>query len=393
MKRVGATSSEERRRRDALPVILNLTASPCFGGPERQMLGLARELRNEFDFHFATFQEEGRCWDFVNNAQKEFHNVHVINCDFPRVRQTIKELSKLLVSAKPALVMVHGYKAGILGRFACRRHHVPVVAVSRGWTGESLRVRLFESIEKWHLRLMDRVICVSESQTQKVLACGVHRAKVQCIPNAIDVNRFQSQTASARRELMNFFPNFKPQFVIGAAGRLSPEKGFETAIEAARQVCSNAPEAGFVLFGEGPLHNQLAEKISALGLQGRFVLAGHRGDLDAFFPHFDLFMQSSYTEGLPNVILEALAANVPVVATDVGGTSEIVETGITGILVPPHSSNELANAILNLISDGTMRREIAARGSAHVSNAFGFRKQADMYKSIFLEFIDQVDVG
>ena len=107
--------------------------------------------------------------------------------------------------------------------------------------------------------------------------------------------------------------------IVGAAGRLSPEKGFEQLIEAARMVTAQDADAGFVLFGDGPLRAALSRQIAASNLAERFILAGFRADLGKFLPHLDLMVLSSYTEGLPVVLLEALAAGVPVVSTAVGG--------------------------------------------------------------------------
>ena len=110
----------------------------------------------------------------------------------------------------------------------------------------------------------------------------------------------------------------KRERIVGAAGRLSPEKGFDVLIEAAARVIDLDPTVGFVLFGDGPCKPALMEQIGSLGLTGSVVLAGFRNDLDRFIPQLDLFVLPSYTEGLPNVVLEACAAGVPVVATAVG---------------------------------------------------------------------------
>jgi glycosyltransferase involved in cell wall biosynthesis len=122
-------------------------------------------------------------------------------------------------------------------------------------------------------------------------------------------------------------------FIVGAAGRLSPEKGFEVLVQAAEHVLRDNPTAGFVLFGEGPERTSLQQRINAAGLGQNFILASFRADLDRFLPHFDLLVLPSYTEGLPNVVLEGFAAGVPVVATAVGGTPEVVEEGVSGYLV------------------------------------------------------------
>src|SRR5205823_2245703 len=113
------------------------------------------------------------------------------------------------------------------------------------------------------------------------------------------------------------------------------EKGFGVLVEAAAGALRGDPAAGVVLFGEGVLRSDLERRVRELGLAGRFVMPGFRTDLDTLFPAADVVALPSFTEGLPNVALEAGAAGVPVVATAVGGTPEVVADGETGFLVPP----------------------------------------------------------
>ncbi len=176
-----------------------------------------------------------------------------------------------------------------------------------------------------------------------------------------------------------------PQQIIGAAGRLSPEKGFDLLIEAAQAVVDRNSQVGFVLFGEGPLRESLAEQISRHGLQDQFILAGFCSDLDALLPHLNLFVQSSHTEGMPNVILEALAAGVPVVATNVGGTGEIIKDGCTGRLVAANSADLLAVSINEILNDQSLSALFSINGKLHIESKFGFANQAHSYEKLFAE--------
>src|SRR5262249_26187231 len=142
-------------------------------------------------------------------------------------------------------------------------------------------------------------------------------------------------------ELRGLFP-VPLRHIVVAAGRLSPAKGFADLIDAARLVCDANAHVCFAIFGEGWLHNELQCSVDELGLQERFVLPGFRDDPERLLPWADLFVLPSYTEGLPNVVLEASAAAVPVVATAVGGTPEVVRDGETGYLVPPRDPETLA---------------------------------------------------
>ena len=148
-----------------------------------------------------------------------------------------------------------------------------------------------------------------------------------------------------------------------------------------------AADIGFVLFGDGPLRGALESQIVARGLQGRFHIAGHHSDLDKYYPHLDLLALPSYTEGLPNVVLEAFAAGVPVVATAVGGTPEAVLHGINGYLVEAGDSRALAGRIADMLADPARRREMAANGQRYVRQEFSFAGQARDYRQLIESLI------
>ena len=181
-----------------------------------------------------------------------------------------------------------------------------------------------------------------------------------------------------------------PKLIVGAAGRLSVEKGFEVLVDAARLINSKYPHVGFVVFGEGAQRERLQQRIDRYHLGGSFVLAGFRHDLDELIRQLDLFVLPSYTEGLPNVVLEAFAAGVPVVATSVGGTPEIVQHERSGLLVPPGDASALAEAIADLVSSEYRRRLMGAAGRDAVTEHFDFQSQASSYQELFTQVLQEI---
>src|SRR5439155_23799839 len=141
------------------------------------------------------------------------------------------------------------------------------------------------------------------------------------------------------------------RLIVASAGRLSPEKGFDVLVAAAAKVIAEDRTLGFIHFGDGPDRGKIVAAVESLGLRDVFLLAGLKADLDRYYPFFDLLVLPSYTEGLPNVVLEAFAARVPVVATAVGGTPEVMEDGVNGFLVPPGNADVLAGRILAALAD------------------------------------------
>jgi glycosyltransferase involved in cell wall biosynthesis len=164
---------------------------------------------------------------------------------------------------------------------------------------------------------------------------------------------------------------------------LSPEKGFDVFIEAAARVSAQRPSVGFVVFGEGPRRRDLERRVRETGLEGRFVLAGFRADLDRYLPVLDAFVLSSFTEGMPNVVLEAMAVGVPVVATAVGGTPELIEDGRSGLLVPPGDSAALAAGISRVMASPGLARTLGRNACERVHAAFSFSAQAQQYCRFF----------
>jgi glycosyltransferase involved in cell wall biosynthesis len=362
--------------------VLHLTASTFFGGPERQMLGLAQHLYAPWQTGFASFAEDGRCRAFLAEVRKSGFSATMLQHDTPRLRQAAAELANLLRRSRTDVLCCHGYKANLVGRLAARRLQIPAVAVARGWTGENLRVRLYETVDRVHLRWMDHVVCVSHSQANKVMRAGVPANHVSAIHNAIRVERFAAPQPMRRRQLEQLF--FRPPTkIVGAAGRLSPEKGFDVLVEAARTVAAKDANVGFVHFGDGPRRAPLAARAAAVGLSGRFVFAGFRSDLDALLPCFDVLALPSYTEGLPNVVLEACAARLPVVATAVGGTPEVIDHGVNGLLVPPGDAAALAESLAEVLDSATRRQEMGTFGLHKATTQFTFAAQAEQYRLLF----------
>ncbi|MBX3231499.1 MAG: glycosyltransferase [Labilithrix sp.] len=354
--------------------IVHLAASPFVGGPERQMLGLAAALRDTHRTVFLSYAERGLARPFLDRARELGFEAHALAYNAPEYLASIREVAGYLRRLGAKVLLCHGYKPDLLGGRAARRAGVPVVAVSHGWTGATWKVRLNDALDKVSLHAMDHVVCVSEGQARKVRAVGVRR--VTAIRNAVQIERFEAAAVDVRALF-----SVRPRRVVGAAGRLSPEKGFGVLLEAAARVPD--AEVGFAVFGDGPLRASLERRAAELGLGSRVVFAGFRDDLDRLVSGLDVLALSSFTEGLPSVVLEAAAAGVPVVATAVGGTPEAVVDGVTGMLVPPGDPGALARALTSVLADEPRRVAMGAAGREMIRERFTFEAQAAAYRRLF----------
>ncbi|MEK6235795.1 MAG: glycosyltransferase [Planctomycetales bacterium] len=363
--------------------IMHLTSSRFFGGPERQMLGLAESLPPEFETTFVSFSEHGRCRDFLRRVEARGFPAIELQRDFPNLLGARREFASLIQQDEPDAILAHGYKANLVGWSAARSASVPIASVSRGWTAENWKVWCYEGLDRFTLPLMDRTVCVSDVQAEMVKRLGVSGSRITTIRNSVVADRFESPRPEKLAELQRLFPEPRSHIVAGV-GRLSPEKGFRVFIRAAEQVVARLPEAGFVIFGEGPMRFRLQEEIRSRSLESHVVLPGFRDDMDDLFPQFDVFVSSSYTEGLPNVVLESSAAGVPVVATEAGGTPEVLDDGRSGFLVPIGDADALAERTLELLQDRGLRERMGAAGRDRARQGFSFNTQQAEYQDLFV---------
>lgn len=371
--------------------IVHITASPFFGGPERQMLELGRTLESRHDVKhvFASFPEGGNCEPFLSRAAEMGFLTYRFENDMPHLWAAMKEMVRFLKSSEPDICCLHGHKARILGRFAGRKCRIPIIGVSRGWTTENFKILLFTKIDKWVHRRMDHVVCVSQGQAEKVLKAGTPKEIVSVIRNSIRTDRFDETPDPEYRTKVESLFSKPPKFILADAGRLSPEKGFDVLIEATAKLVKEQISVGLVIFGEGFLQESLQKQIDELGVHDAIVLAGFTDELDKFMPHFDLFVQASHTEGLPNVLLEAMAARTAVVATEVGGTNEVVVEGETGLMVPANDSEKLADAIRKVLKNDSLRQSMGEKGRKRVEEHFTFEAQADAYWNLFQKLLEK----
>jgi glycosyltransferase involved in cell wall biosynthesis len=365
-------------------LVVQLAASPFVGGPERQMLGLAGSLPQTYRTVFVAFGDRGKSWALLNEARRQGHEAQVLEHDTPHYRAAVQEVAWRLRELRADVVCCNGYKPDLIGWRAARQVGIPVVSISHGWTAATLKVRLNEALDRLVLRWMDRVVCVSEKQAARVRWAGVPAERTVVIRNCIHLEPYANPDPAHRETLQQLFPK-RPRWIVGAAGRLSPEKGFGQLVEAAALALRTDPSLGFVLFGDGPLRGALTAQIASHGLQDRFILTGFRRDLERFVPHFDVAVLPSFTEGLPVAVLEAFAGAVPVVATAVGGTPEVVEEGVNGYLVPPGQPGVLARRILDVLRDNDERQAMGQRGRQRVREQFTFAVQSLQYQRLFEE--------
>jgi glycosyltransferase involved in cell wall biosynthesis len=361
--------------------IMHLRASNFVGGPEKQILEhFARLDSARFRPVLGTFAEPGELDPLGDEAARRGMQTARVPQSSPLNPKAILHISRMLRRHNIGILCTHGYKPNVLGFFAARLCGIPTIAISRGWTWENRKIRVFEALDRRFLHYVDHVVAVSAGQEKKILDCGVPQGRVSVIHNAINLD---DCPLSAPPDLRREFGLPAAALIVASAGRLSPEKNYSAMVTVAGEVAARNPLVYFFIFGEGVQRPELEGQIAAAGLNGRFLLPGFRRDLQALLHDIDIFMLPSFTEGLPNVILEAFAARKPVLATRVGGTPEVVQEGISGFLTAPGETDLMARHLIALAGDPLLRGKLGAAGREYAREEFGFEKQTRLYEKLY----------
>ncbi len=279
----------------------------------------------------------------------------------------------------------HDYKSNALGLLLRRFHPMRLVTTVHGWVQTSRKLRMYYAVDRICLRRYEKVICVSGDLRQACLKAGVADERCVLIENAIDVDQCQRRlsTADARRRLD--LP--ETGVLIGACGRLSAEKGFEHLILAVDTLLGEGIDARLVILGEGDERPKLQALIDRLGRGDRIRLVGYQADLGPWYQALDVFALSSLREGLPNVVLEAMAWRLPVVATRIAGVPTVVEDNVSGLLVSPGDVASLAGGLRRLATDVPLQQRLGAAARQTIEARYSFARRMEKIRRVYDELL------
>jgi glycosyltransferase involved in cell wall biosynthesis len=294
-------------------------------------------------------------------------------------------LRALIRERRIDIVHAHEHKTDLLALLLARAERVIPLATAHGWSGLTAKERVYYFFDRHLLARYPVVVTVSEPIRRALVAHGARPADTRRIPNGIDHHHFKRDEAS-RRRMRAALGIDDSTVVIGGVGRLEQVKRFDLLMSAMTRLPAQ-PRTLLVLAGDGSCRPALEAHRDALGLGDRVRMLGHRDDALDIHQALDVYAQSSDSEGIPNVVLEAMAVETPVVATDVGGTREIIDDGVHGLLVPAADPGALARAITETIvnRDATATRVRAARGRIELELSFDSRNRA--LEAIYVELM------
>jgi glycosyltransferase involved in cell wall biosynthesis len=345
------------------------------GGPEKTILATPRALAGSGYEAFALYLHAPGDVGFEvlkERAKEKGCELVAIADRWPYDPRTLKKLAAVCRERGVKIWHGHDYKSNFYGVLLRKQLGVKLVSTMHGWVQPSWKTPLYFALDRWSLRRYEQVMAVSQDLYDAALKDGVAQERLTLVENAIDTDEFRRRA-----------PTSGKPFVIGAVGRLSEEKGFHLLIEACERLAAKGREFELRIAGEGPQQAALTAQIAASKFSSRWKLLGFQKDTRALFESFDLFALSSLREGLPNVVLEAMAMEVPVLATRCGGMQAFARHNEDAFLVDPGSVDELERGLGTLLTDSALRRKLAIAARSRIERDSSFRARITKELSVY----------
>lgn len=347
------------------------------GGTQRQMIELLRRIdRRKFDVHPVCFHDDGPWTSRVAELGDPIARFPIHGFKQPATARQLLRFARWCRAHSIAVVHAWDIYSNIFALPGAALARVPLRIGSRRGLGGPAPVRRLQTLA---CRAAHRMVANSRAAASQLVEQGVPASHIDLIPNGIDLSMFPVRHHRPR-----------PRKIVMVA-RLWPEKRIDVLISAVPGVLARYPDVEFQIVGEGPCRQGLMDQARNAGVLPQVKLMGHRDDVPAILATADLFVLSSESEASPNVIIEAMAAGLPVVASKVGGIPELVTDAVTGYLVPPVDPNALQSAILDLLDQPDRAIEFGKAGRAHIERQYSFDRMVAQFESLYMS--GSIDAG
>lgn len=370
------------------PKALILIDTYHIGGAGKVLLQFIENAdRSRFDYSLANFRyPDPPSTEFIDTARNKGFNLVLFSQRFNLDPAPLWQAYRVIRRGDFNLIETHGYKGHLVAWVLSRLTGIKWVGMTHGWTNENAKVRLYNRLEKWLLKRADHVISVSPQLAATMRKVRSGRGGVSLVLNAVDEDsiRGRGEAYAIRQRCSNNNPDC---LVIGSFGRLSPEKGHETLLRASADLLRDK-NASLILVGDGQERKKLEELAASLGVAGQVFFEGQHQNMADYYSAIDLFVLPSLSEGLPFVVLEAMAMAKPVLATRVGAMEEVIEEGKNGWLVTPGDIDTLAGKLTDLASNRDLLNHIGQRGRQMLYPRFSPGRQCDEVMTIYEDVVN-----
>ncbi len=353
------------------------------GGAEVLSARLARQLRGKYRFLFVCLDQKGSLGE---ELEAEGFPVHCLARRAGLDLGCIRRLSRLFEQEGVDLIHAHQYGPFSYGAMArsLGRLSVPLLFTEHGRHFPDVTSRKRRLANRWLLRPSDRVIGVGNAVREALIKNeGFASQRVGVIYNGIPLDRFGAGSSVDRDRIRHELGISADSFVLAQVARLDYLKDHATALRMIRRVADRLPGAQLLLVGEGPERTQVESLIAQLGLANQVRLLGQRSDVPCILQASDVVILTSISEGIPLTLIEAMAAELPVVATDVGGVNEVVVHGKTGLLAGTGDDSALAQHVIELAGDRHARERMGRLGQARARALFSESRMHSGYVELF----------
>jgi glycosyltransferase involved in cell wall biosynthesis len=368
--------------RERIPIAVVLTSFDP-GGTERQMTELIARLdRDRFEVHAACFRREGHWLPRVERSAASVATFPIRSFRSPATAAQLVGFAAWCRRRRIAVVQACDFYANVFGLAGAALARVPVRIGSRRDLVLPGRSSGQHRLQRHAYRLAHRVIANSRAAAAQLAAEGVAEARIAVIPNGIDLSRYphpRTSKPSTRR------PSGPSDLrTLTTVANLRAEKGHDVLLSAAAIVCSAYPDLRVQLVGAGPMRAALEQQARDLGIEEKVIFCGHREDVPELLAASDLFVLPSQSEAFPNGLVEAMAAGLPSIASDVGGIPELVQHGRNGLLVPPGDVAALAAALVRLLDDADYARRLGDAARDTIETRYSFERMVTAFEQLYL---------
>lgn len=357
----------------------------AYGGAETQLVNLATMLKERgWDVRIISMLPPQAFTEELAAAGIPIATLNMRR-GVPDPRAVFK-LVKILRQWRPDILTSFMYHANLLGRIAGRMAGVPVIisSIRNENFGGPHRERILR-LTDW---MGDITTINSRLAAENLVKRGIVPAdRMRVIPNGLILDKFSSNGID-RTRLRKQLGVVEDEFLWLAVGRLEEQKDYPTLLKAFQILSLDNSKSQLMVAGQGPLLEYLKQRTLDLGISDRAIFLGLRRDIPSLLDAADGFVLSSAWEGLPNVVMEAMAAGKPVVATSVGGVPELVQDGISGYIVPPRDPEALAAAMLKMMSLlEEERKAMGQTGRAHIEANYSLDHMVDQWEKLYRELL------
>jgi glycosyltransferase involved in cell wall biosynthesis len=365
------------------PKVMVLIATTIVGGPGKGVLQLLDRLKDKnIEFVLVAYKLKGtEDTEFIQRARQKGLQLEILEQSGTLNRSLFQSAEHLIDKYKINLIQSHGYKSHLIALYLHYYRNIKWLSFVHGWSTENIKVRLYSLLELILIRFSDKVIAVSPSIKSTLSKWRVNN--VITILNAVDKNELPGRIGGTvlRRNLGISESNI----VIGTVGRLSPEKGHKLLLKAISKIKHNGVK--LLIVGDGPLFDELKKLCSDLRLNTTVLFCGYDQYIKDYYEALDLLVLPSLKEGLPNVVLEAMAFGVPVISTDVGGVREIIIDNENGWIIQAGSVQSIADKVQEVLADKPRLNVMKDNILATISTKFCADKRAEEIINVYIELI------